>query len=144
MIKLNELRKGNRFHPCKEIDGIILPETSMVWKVDEISFVGVGYVNPNHEYALFKTANHIEPIKLTDSVILCVKNSFIAAKDKTKICITAPYGFEFHFDKYGEDYVLSVYCNTGCFIPQKCEYLHDLQNLWFSICGEELVFSTEP
>ena len=25
-----------------------------------------------------------------------------------------------------------------------CEYVHQLQNLYFALCGEELVFSTEP
>lgn len=82
-------------------------------------------------------------IKITDKILLRIKGSFVAGVDMSKICIAAPYGFEFHFDKYGEDYILSVYCSTGCVVPQKSLYLNELQNLWFSLCGEELVFSTE-
>ena len=29
-------------------------------------------------------------------------------------------------------------------MSQICEYVHQLQNLYFALCGEELVFSTEP
>ena len=35
----------------------------------------------------------------------------------------------------------------GWFFQSKCtvlKYVHQLQNLYFAICGEELVFSTEP
>ena len=83
-------------------------------------------------------------LKITAELLLKIKNSFVAARKSDKICISAPYGFEFHFDKYGNDYVLSVYCTTGVFVPQKCSYLDELQNLWFYLFGEELVFSTEP
>ena len=96
----------------------------------------------------FSTGFAIEkgkPIELNSKNILRIKNSFVAAENSNKICITAPYGFELHFDKYGNDYVLSVYCNTGVFVPQECKYFHQIQNLWFSIFSEELVFSsTEP
>ena len=81
-------------------------------------------------------------LKITKELLLSIKNSFVA--NTNKICITAPYGFELHFDKYGNDYVLSVYCSTGVFVPQKCSYLDELQNLWISLFGEELIFSTEP
>ena len=132
MLQANELRKFNLVEFKNKIATIecIYRESLIIIQNENEEFIDYGMVYP---------------IKLTDKVILRIKNSFVAAVNNSKICITAPHGFEFHFDKYGEDYVLSVYCNTGCFVPQKCSHLHEFQNLWFSLCGEELIFfSTEP
>ena len=131
MIKANELKKFNLIEFKNELASIecIYRESIVIIQKGNEEFVDYGM---------------IYPIKLTDKIILGINGSFVAGGNKSKICITAPYGFEFHFDKYGEDYVLSVYCKTGWFVPQKCSHLHEFQNLWFSLVGEELIFSTEP
>ena len=132
MIKANELKKFNLVEFKNKVASV-----ECIYRASIIIIQ-----NDNEEFTDYEM---IYPIKLTDKVILGIKGSFVAAQNKNKICITAPYGFEFHFDKYVEDYMLSIYCNTGCFVPQKCMFLHELQNLWFSLVGEELVFSsTEP
>ena len=132
MIKANELKKFNLVEFKNKIVSV-----ECIYRLSIIVIQ-----NDNEEFIDYEM---IYPIKLTDKVILGINGSFVASQNKNKICIKAPYGFEFHFDKHGEDYVLSIYCNTGCFVPQKCTFLHELQNLWFSLLGEELVFSsTEP
>lgn len=129
MIRANELRIGNyvRF-----------------WGTESIIYA-INNNDPNNAFVfagIYKdiSIEDLEPIPLTECILLGIKNAFVAAKDKTKICITAAYGFEFHFDKYGEDYVLSIYCRTGCVVPQKCSNLHEFQNIYFALTGEELTF----
>jgi len=135
MIKANELRLGSAFEYRIQDD---LDDRKDWWEFSTADSQDISLLESNFDY-------DYRGIALTDKILLGIKNSYVAAQNKSKICIPAPYGFEFHFDKYGNDYVLSVYCNTGVFVPQMCKYLHQLQNLWFSIVNEELVFSsTEP
>lgn len=50
---------------------------------------------------------------------------------------------EIHFEMFRKEYVCILYCSTGSFIPNDIKYVHQLQNLYFCLTGEELVYDTD-
>ena len=46
---------------------------------------------------------------------------------------------EIHFEGFMKKLVCVLYCSTGSFIPNNIQHIHQLQNLYFALTGEELV-----
>ena len=49
---------------------------------------------------------------------------------------------EIHFEKHAYGNVITLQSSVGMFIPNDIEYFHELQNLFFTITGEELELKT--
>jgi len=45
---------------------------------------------------------------------------------------------EIHFEKHAYGNVITLQSSVGMFVPNDIQYFHELQNLFFSITGEEL------
>ena len=111
MIASNELRLGNW----------ILVDNNK-YEVVYISENGCGY--DHEEFAIF---DKIEPIKLTDSLL--AKGGFY--KDD--------FGYKnqhLALNQYEDVFYLRLPQGTG--FGRGISYLHQLQNLYFDICGQEL------
>lgn len=50
---------------------------------------------------------------------------------------------EIHFEKHAYGNVITLQSNVGMFIPNDIDYLHELQNLFFAITGQELELKHE-
>ena len=48
---------------------------------------------------------------------------------------------EIHFEDFRGGIVCVMYCSTGSFIPNEIKFVHQLQNLYHSITGNELEVS---
>lgn len=113
MIKANELRIGNWIYYNGKLS-----------KIDLTDFRDI--LEDNYEI------NYYKPIFLTEEILLkCgfenkgIDDNWIIFRFKSiRICKTEMLGFIFNFDN-GEEYV-------------KVKYLHQLQNLYLCLCGEEL------
>lgn len=118
MIKANELRIGN---------WVILSEDSTKFIIEEISKTGL--VVQNSQETAWIEIEEFEPIPLTEEILL-------------------KCGFEHSIaGLFGNNYMLnsvSIQLKTlGAYILvcyPKCEikYLHQLQNLYFALTGQEL------
>lgn len=86
--------------------------------------------------------DYIKPVEL--DIEFFVKHKISKATNNGFYISVPKIKAEIHFEKTGLNYVCVVYCSTGVLIPNDIKYAHQLQNLFFSIVGEELVFSTEP
>ena len=133
MIKTNELRIGNR----------------ITYAGKEIIIEGIVRNTIHHSKGQFdqNIAPAYEPFKgitLTEEWLLKIgfkkspaNNSYFMSIPKIKS--------EIHFEFFRGDFVCVFYSSTGSFIPSEIKFVHELQNLFRSNTGEELVFSTtEP
>lgn len=77
--------------------------------------------------------DEIRPIPLTEEWLL--KFGFKAAKNIIPIYDLGLISIYLESDSYPEG---RVYFNSWCIIKKKPKYLHQLQNLYHSLCGEEL------
>jgi len=136
MIQPNELRKGNLFNPISRRTKIHLPQTSVIFEVVEILLFRVTTVlygtNPAQVESLpeFRYAD-LSPIPLTPEIL--------------EKC-----GFEKGYDVYSKDsfeiaYIINGFDEVGyvLIINKEAEsvifhYLHQLQNLYFALTGQEL------
>ncbi len=129
MINVNELRRGNIIYNLQnEYDKrqvVVTGITSIMIACKEIV--------ADHKF--------FEPIELTEEWIL--KAGFINTLEPT------------YFEYKNKDFLISmdngiVDLCVGEYVEnasklKHLKYIHQLQNLFFSLCGEELVFSsTEP
>ena len=77
----------------------------------------------------------ISPIPITEDILL----KFGAKKHNE-------YWFSFH--TYGiikhTKFIEFYSCIEGDFICNSVQYVHQLQNLYFALTGEDIIFSTEP
>ena len=128
-MKATELRIGNLIEYKIEDE---LDERKEWWEISKVDFQDLTWLDSNPEDADFR------PIKITEEWLL-------------------KFGFE---DITGVDYILHIDVDfklilipADAFYPQidkaddvgwssislnKIEYIHQLQNLFFSLCGEEL------
>ena len=125
MIKINDLRTGNIINDfCNDISEVLGVQ------FDKIQLAQLGHLD-----SYWHSADICNPIPLTEDLL----NKF-GAKQKNE------YWFEFH--TYGiikHTTFIEFYSSVeGDFICNSVKYVHQLQNLFFSLTGEELVFSTEP
>lgn len=161
MIQPNELRIGNLFHPLS--DGLIrIPQTAAVLKVHEIQPFHAGSLlhseNPAQNDALhYIRYSDMSPIPLTPEILekWCGFKGEISTGWHTT-CYTAFQTFNTNkFDVFESilehDVQISVNAYSGwsniqnltsddhgCTPKKQIQYLHQLQNLYFALTGEEL------
>lgn len=83
---------------------------------------------------------NIEPIPLTEEWLLNAGFEKLTSIEK---------GFKSNSYTYSRGYSFIIHFNNGLLSTNfwqgnEKKYVHELQNLFFSLTGEELVFSTEP
>ena len=115
-MKANELRIGN-FHDNNGVVSVVSPNT-----IEEV-------------YVAERT--WCKPIPLTEEWLLkfgvkLSNNGFTYDKDKISICLPC--------NSYANG---RTYFNSWCIIEKSVEFVHQLQNLYFALTGEELIFSNK-
>ena len=135
MIKANELRIGNYVDCTKK------RHNEKVILVESVTF---DKINVNfREYDL----SDLLPIPLTEKILL--KAGFEKSENTyNKICFIND-DLDFDIVKHGDKWVFARNTNEECtsffyFAHNRFQFVHDFQNLYFAIVGEELSFSTEP
>lgn len=83
----------------------------------------------------------IEPIPLTEEILM--KCGFEFFKYHNINTVWEKEDFNFFLAKHGETWVMGHFDNESCssvsyFAHGNIQFLHQLQNLYWSICGEEL------
>lgn len=125
-VKANELRIGNLIHPE-------FPMRIVSIYTDSVNADFDGNEGDVFEYA----AKYIEPIPITEECLL--KFGFKISPSANSFFLSIPeLKAEIHFEKFRGALVCVIYCGTGSFIPNDIKYAHTLQNLYFSLTGEEL------
>lgn len=131
-MKVNELRKGNLLY---------YHSTNLVGTVSLISeFVfdcrnEIGSFTPNCKY---------DPIPLTEEILSKCGFDFSAFKKPMQTCgVDLFYGHDYYFKRIGYKTDLILRSLNGvfrieCFYSTRIQYLHQLQNLYFALTGEEL------
>jgi hypothetical protein len=77
------------------------------------------------------------PIPLTEEWLL--KFGFVKSPAGNSVYLSIPeLKAEIHFENFMGGMVCVLYCSTGSFIPNEIKYLHQIQNLYFALTGEEL------
>ena len=77
------------------------------------------------------------PIPLTEEWLL--KFGFKRSPANNSIYLPVPeLKAEIHYEMFRKQLVCVLYCSTGSFIPNDIKYVHQLQNLYFALTGEEL------
>ena len=128
-MKANELRIGNLFHPCYKKDGILIPDESTVYQVGYIDLFGnIMAISPLTNSIAFKPPEYIG-VTLTEEWL-------------------KRFGFResgiYWFDSHDELLSYSFKKNTiaigrmGIYFENKIHYVHQLQNLYFALTGEDL------
>ena len=140
MIKANELRIGNYL----QLDSVIFHVYEIYNDLQSVELRRKNLENPklNDYEECDLDCNDLQPIPLTEELIL--KFGF------KKIKFLNEYFVEENGYKH-LDMIIRYGCFDGHrfifdFANDKCvnlKYVHQLQNLYFALCGEELVFSTE-
>ena len=130
MIKANELRIGNYVNELT-VGEIFIP-TGKIIKITEIKFSGISEVNPIFEHPIERNYQQIDPIALTEEWLL----KFGFEKDSrnesywfflNKIFIYVGINDLYYYD-YDEGEI-------------NIQYVHQLQNLYFALTGNELTIN---
>lgn len=136
MIKANEIRLNNLF--------LYNYKTDLISSVEWIQPNSVNIVfdrQPDLVNGVVCSPNDLIPIPLTEEWLLkagfkkCFTNDFwysIKIADK-RLLISTLGNIE-----------IEKWDRTMIAFHDICKYVHQLQNLYFALCGEDLVFSTEP
>ena len=133
-MKPNELRIGSYFHPCTTKGGITIPNTSLIWRIGMIDKFGkVSVIEPENNDNINLPINECSPIKLTDDLL--AKLGFTIQKGDWSVAT----------HKVNPDFAINDKIDgTWRFTPIWCKdykpinYVHELQNLYFCLFGDEL------
>lgn len=137
-MKANELRIGNLIYGCYYDENISDDELLSLCEVLAIDLTG----NSEHEIYVdskenIEHFNNFKPIPITEEWLLKFgfekRDLFTFYKDKLCIRIKNPLD---KFDPNGR-----VYWNSWTILEKQPEYVHQLQNLYFAITGEELTIN---
>jgi hypothetical protein len=136
-MEANELRIGNYVDTYNE------DIHYGIEYVYNLSNMGINESFPGQYRAVFSNPINddllIKPIPLTEEWLL--KFGFMKSKvssqfDKEKLTIQIANELEYH--KKGR-----VYFNSLAILEESIKYVHQLQNLYFALTGEELTFKSE-
>lgn len=140
MIKPHELRIGNYFNPCRYGKGILLPTSTIavVQTIDifQVRWVKLGDIPAQVEVWPDSLFNEMNPMPLTEEWLL--KFGF---KSVGKLHPT--YKFKhliIEASLMRDHYILRQIVNKedSLALNQNLRYVHQLQNLFFCLTGEEL------
>jgi hypothetical protein len=130
-MKASELRVGNLIHPCSTKNGITIPDRDLVWKVGSIDKFGkIGFIEPERP-TIFLPIHECSPVMLAEEWLL---------KFGFEITTKGIDGFEMWF--YSKNDVDIYVTSDGCFeneLDLPIKYVHQLQNLYYALTGEELI-----
>lgn len=119
-MKTTELRIGNK---ATFLDKIVTIEALSG------DLVSVSGFERNKFTPIFQNHNGLKPIKLTEEILLkCgfVKDEFDNWENETRLGLYKPEEFDGYLSVWGESTV------------GECNYLHQLQNLYYALTGQEL------
>ena len=146
MIAANELRIGNYFHPCDTRGGVTIPNTTIIWKVGSIDKFGkVAVIEPSNENNIYLTIYECSPIPLTPEIL--EKCGFEKSKKQEDgFCLFMNQFTFIDLDNDGEGYHVFLRqfdssdksINDCVLIDSTLFHLHQLQNLYYALTGEEL------
>jgi hypothetical protein len=118
-MKASDLRIGNYVYDT-------------LGKVNKIDLEAITYI-------VKEPHNQVKPIPLTEEWLLKFgfeKSKVSSQFDKEKLTIQVSNELERH--KKGR-----VYFNSWAILEESIKYVHQLQNLYFALTGEELTFKSE-
>lgn len=134
----NELRIGNLVYPIELWDGEPYSVTA-----ENLSESIYESVDVNHEKRLVHILNgQIAPIPLTEEWLLTLGFEKIERENyksrKWYLREDIPHAIRFNLQKatIGGQQVMSAHKNDAC--VQHIQYVHQLQNLYFALSGEEI------
>lgn len=143
-MKAHELRIGNHvmieneqhehvknvFMQVVGIEKIHMTDKEKEWFPNSNSSISVICVSGDFMYSRFNQYNQfIKPIELTEEILLkCgfVKDEFDNWENETRLGLYKPEEFDGYLSIWGDSTV------------GECNYLHQLQNLYFALTGQEL------
>ncbi len=117
MIKSTELRLGNLVHRVTKYNSHYGPDVETVDKITTDTYYGE------------LPSSTCEPIHLTEDWL---KRFGFQEEGKDK------YAIYYHGVILFGYWIIDGAVNVGHFIPQDIKHVHQLQNLFFSLCGKEL------
>lgn len=126
MIPANELRINNLVYynnQHNEIGLITEIKTSLIPKID--------YVGINNRIDVYYQTKHINPIPLTEEWLL--KFGFDNKYNKYKFTIIPKGILNYENGR--------TYFNSWTILEKQPDYVHELQNLYFALTGEELTLN---
>ena len=140
-MKVNELRLGNLVSFNHKWD--------IISKVEEIQqrSVRVSFeTQPNLMNGLTTHPDNYIAIRLTEEWI--INFGFEKTKHSHGYDCYIKDGFDFDIVSHGRYWVLAIYTDESCtdslyFAHGRLEYVHQLQNLYFALTGEELTIQTK-
>lgn len=99
--------------------------------------VGLLILGEIQESNSINNKSDFEPIPLTEEILLKCGASIVLGTYNYYISLWEIKS-EIHFELFRDGYVCVIYSSTGSVVPNDIEYLHQLQNLFYSLVGEEL------
>ena len=126
MIPANQLRINNLVYynnQHNEIGLVTEIKTSLIPKID--------YVGINNRIDIYYQTKHINPIPLTEEWLLKFGFDNKHNKDKFTIILKGKLNYE-----KGR-----TYFNSWTILEKQPDYVHELQNLYFALTGEELTLN---
>lgn len=150
MIQPNELRIGNYFHPCGQSDSmsVNMPATAIMYRVGSVNKFGdVEVIEPEQKETYKFRYKEIHPVSLSPDILeqlgfkekkdnvqvdmarLCQLIIPIAgANENALVCL---------FPKDGSP-GFGTYATNGYWSSNNFSYVHQLQNLFHALTGQEL------
>lgn len=126
MIPANQLRINNLVYynnQHNEIGLVTEIKTSLIPKID--------YVGINNRIDVYYQTKHINPIPLTEEWLL--KFGFDNKYNKDKFTIIPKGILNYENGR--------TYFNSWTILEKQPDYVHELQNLYFALTGEELTLN---
>jgi hypothetical protein len=124
MIKSNELREGNMFQYFIGEEGCEWEHTKIDWQDIKWAAEKPENFNEVHKPILLREALTHLGFKLSNPKLLFLPVPEIKA--------------EIHFEIHNYGNVITIHSDFGNFIPNDIDYVHQFQNLYFSLTGREL------
>ena len=145
MIKANELRIGN----------LVFDDQNVIAKIESIQSKEYSKWNGDDIDVIFSIDGNmkestISPIPLSEDWLLkfgfeCIANGGdqkrFGLKNRNKNCF---YGVELDHEEICLNKQSLFGCETLIHNEIFLQYVHQLQNIYFALTGEDLVFSTDP
>lgn len=133
-MEINELRIGSYFHPCDTKGGVIVPNTSVIWQVGMIDKFGkIGVIEPENEKSIFLPIWECSPVLITPELLTEFGATLEFLSNWTHSLQVGGLKINFRFNHF-------LYSEVeGIYLGDRIKYLHQLQNLYFSLSGVELI-----
>lgn len=137
-MKNNELRVGNLFHPCSTKGGIFISVESIVWAVGSIDKFGkIAVIEPEKQDNIYLHCREASPISLSKEWLLKFGAKPIYASEFYLKLKNLDAEINFRSSRSNE-ILTTIQGEDMSLILNNIKYVHQLQNLYFALTGEEL------